>query len=83
MQCQLQLTVYCQRCTLVPVRWGGVPDSLGGLDSIGDHARHCQGHASQLPLADCVPEEGPATNQHQDGLAVPQNLHATASKPAA
>lgn len=39
-----------------------------------DHPRHCQQHAAELLGGDGVTQEGPAPQQHQDGLAVAQHL---------
>ena len=46
----------------------------GRGDAVEDHAQHGERHAGQLLGADRVAQEGPAAQQHQDRLAVPQHL---------
>jgi hypothetical protein len=48
--------------------------ALGRGNAIEDHAGNGDGHATQLLGTDEVAQEGPAAQQHQDGLAVPQHL---------
>lgn len=49
--------------------------ALGGSNAVGNHAGDCQSHAGELLEVDLVAQEGPAAQQHQHGLAVPQHLH--------
>jgi hypothetical protein len=39
-----------------------------------DHASHCKRHAQQLAMRGCVPQEQPASQQHQYRLGVAQHL---------
>ena len=71
----------CRACVNHPglqklsINPGGLYQSaLRGGDAVGDHAEDGERHAGGLPRGDDVAQEQPAAEQHQDRLAVPQNL---------
>ena len=46
----------------------------GGGNAVQDHAQDSQRYSAQLLWADAVSQEGPSTQQHQNRLAVSQDL---------